>query len=103
MNEYMPDRWVILEINNGKETLNKVLAGWCGGYLDGDSWKLNSGNIKEEEFDDRWEFTGTSGSVYICAKSAYGMSSYMGSVYRGWLDAIKEPFSMTLLDSYDQK
>ena len=104
MSEYTPARWVVLEVNNGKETVNKVFAGWYGGYGGSDSWKLNSGNFKEEEFDDRWEFTGYSGSVYICRKSAYGMSVYMGQVYQTWLDGLKEypdKGSMKIIDSYE--
>jgi hypothetical protein len=98
---YTPDRWIVLQINNGTEVINKVFAGWYGGYLDGESWKLNSGNVKEEEFDDRWEFTGYSGSVYICYKSAFGMSAYMDGILAGWLNAITEPASIKILESYD--
>jgi len=90
MSKYTPDRWVILEVNNGIETVNKVFAGFYGGYLDGDEWKLNSGNVKEEEFDDRWEFTGYSGSVYVCYKERYGMSGYMAQVYESWQSLLKE-------------
>lgn len=101
MMNYTPDRWIVLEVNNGKEVINKVFAGWYGGYLDGDSWKLNSGNVKEEEFEDRWEFTGYSGSVYICYKSAFGMSAYMDGILAGWLNVITEPASIKILESYD--
>lgn len=97
---YTPNRWVVLEANNGKEIINKVFAGWYGGYLDGDSWKLNSGNVKEEEFDDRWEFTGYSGSVYVCYKNAYGMSAYMGQVFSSWTSQLPETSSMKLLMNY---
>jgi hypothetical protein len=103
MNRYTPDRWVVLEVNNGTEIINKVFAGWYGGYLDGDSWQLNSGNVKEEEFETSWEFTGTSGSVYVCYKAAYGMSAYMGGILAGWLNAITEPASIKILESYDVK
>lgn len=97
---YTPNRWVVLEANNGKEIINKVFAGWYGGYLDGDSWKLNSGNVKEEEFDDRWEFTGYSGSVYVCYKNAYGMSAYMSQVFSSWTSQLPETASMKLLMNY---
>ena len=97
----VPDRWVILEINNGKETINKVFAGWYGGYLDGDSWQLNSGNTNEEELDDRWVFTGKSGSTYICYKQNYGMSGYMGQVLSSWQSQLPEGCSMEVLESYE--
>jgi hypothetical protein len=108
MSVNVPDRWVVLEVNNGKETINKVFAGWYGGYLDSDSWKLNSGNVAEEEFDDRWEFTGTSGSIYVCYKEKYGMNAYMGQILSGWQGALSgpgrgsiEPQTLTVLDRYE--
>lgn len=100
MSEYTPDRWVVLQINNGNEIINKVFAGWYGGYLDGDSWKLNSGNVREEEFDDRWEFTGHSGSVYVCRKDVYGLSGYMSSVLAGWQSQLPDGCSMEPLENY---
>jgi len=104
MSKYTPNRWVVLEVNNGIETVNKVFAGWYGGYLSGDEWKLNSGNVKEEEFDDRWEFTGYSGSVYVCYKERYGMSGYMAQVYESWQAQLKESSHagyMKILDRYN--
>jgi len=100
MSVNVPDRWVVLEINNGKEVVNKVFAGWYGGYLDGDSWKLNSGNTNEEEFDDRWEFTGYSGSTYVCYKQNYGMNGYMSTLLRDWQSALPEDKTMKILDGY---
>lgn len=86
---YTPDKWVVLEISNGNETLRKVFAGWYGGFANGDSWKLNSGNEKEEEFEDRWEFTGYSGSTYVCYKSNMGMSAHMHSVLNNLINSAK--------------
>jgi hypothetical protein len=103
MNSYTPDRWVVLEVNNGTEIINKVFAGWYGGYLDGDSWQLNSGNVKEEEFETSWEFTGTSGSVYVCYKAAYGMSAYMASVLSAWQSQLPADCSMEPLENYEVK
>jgi hypothetical protein len=100
MSVNVPDRWVVLEINNGKEVVNKVFAGWYGGYLDGDSWKLNSGNTNEEELDDRWEFTGYSGSTYVCYKQNYGMNGYMSTLLRDWQSALPEDKTMKILDGY---
>ena len=98
--KYSPHRWVVLEVSNGKETTRKVFAGWHGGYLDGDSWKLNSGNVKEEEFEDRWEFTGYSGSVYVCYKNAHGLSGYMAQVLSSWTAQLPETASMKVLEGY---
>jgi len=99
MSNYAPDRWVVLEVFNGKETVNKVFAGWYGGYLDGDSWRMNSGNVKEEELDDRWVFTGASGSKYVCYKERYGMTAYMDSVLAEFKVKLPEG-SLVILENY---
>ena len=65
-----PDNWVVVKVD---EDFYKVLAGWSGGYLDGDSWRLNSGITKVEEDGDYWLFIGESGSVYQCHKEGYGV------------------------------
>ena len=46
-----------------------MLGGWSGGYLDGDSWRLNSGIVDVEETADSFIFIGGSGSRYICDKT----------------------------------
>jgi hypothetical protein len=70
---YHPDNWVILKIETQPETnetqdetIYKVLGGWSGGYLDGDSWRMNSGIVSHERDGDYWLFHGHSGSVYRC-------------------------------------
>jgi hypothetical protein len=104
MSGYTPERWVVLEFVTPEETIQKVFAGWYGGYLDGDSWKLNSGNRAERELDDRWEFDGYSGSIYVCHKSAYGLSGYMTSLLSDWSEqAKKEDVTINILDRYESK
>jgi hypothetical protein len=69
MTENTPDNWVILKIETQNETIEtyyKVLGGWSGGYLDGDSWRMNSGIVSHERDGDYWLFHGHSGSVYRC-------------------------------------
>ena len=58
MNEYNPDRWVILKLINNQKTIYKVLGGWFGGYLQGDSWRINSGITKVELDGDVYKFYG---------------------------------------------
>lgn len=98
--KYTPDRWVILAVDAAGKTTNKVFAGWHGGYLEGDSWKLNSGNVDEREFPDRWEFRGASGSVYVCFKSSYGMNSYMCQVLSQWEEKLKPGQTIKILEGY---
>lgn len=71
MAEYKPDNWVIVKINSKEHgTYYKVLGGWSGGYLHGDSWRMNSGIGRIEEDDQTYSFYGYSGSVYICNKQS---------------------------------
>lgn len=67
---HTPDNWVILRIDHDGEILYKILAGWSGGYLDGSSWRLNSGITKVEEDSDEIRFYSHSGSTYHCRKHA---------------------------------
>jgi len=56
------------------------MATWSGGYLDGDSWRMNSGIKGAEETEDSWEFIGHSGSVYTCGKLNYGVNAYASAI-----------------------
>ena len=80
MSDYTPDNWVVIKFtqqvksgNTGygrsEKVFYKVLGGWSGGYLDGDSWRLNSGIVDVEETTDSFIFIGGSGSRYICDKT----------------------------------
>ena len=81
--EYVPDTWVVLKIKEGKydRGFYKVLAGWSGGYLDGDSWRMNSGIIRVEEYEDYYDFYGSSGSRYRCSKKSYRLTMANAGVY----------------------
>ena len=59
MSDYRPDNWVVIKFtqqvksgNTGygrtEKVFYKVLGGWSGGYLDGDSWRMNSGGIGKQ-------------------------------------------------------
>jgi len=81
--DYNPDSWVVLKIKEGKGTFPfyKVLAGWSGGYLDGDSWRMNSGITGVEKQAYLYGFYGSSGSVYWCHKGGYRLSMSLAGVY----------------------
>lgn len=85
MSDYTPDNWVVLKMKPGKGAypIYKVLAGWSGGYLDGDSWRMNSGitDCHMEKDGDYYYFTGFSGSVYRCHKDSYRLTMANGGVY----------------------
>jgi hypothetical protein len=86
MSDYTPDRWVVLELTSEKlGTIRKIFAGWYGGYLGSDEWKLNSGIVATRIDDEgHYEFDGQSGSVYHCHVSDHGMSGYMAQILTGW-------------------
>ena len=91
MNEYTPDRWIVVKIHGGGLPLTyKVFACWHGGYLDPDSWKMNSGITKVIESKKEYAFHGFSGSVYKCRKGGYGISSYGSMVLSSIMKKSKE-------------
>ena len=90
MSDYTPDRWVIVRITTDAERLYKVFASWSGGYAGSDSWKMNSGITQANLVDDRWEFTGYSGSVYSCHLNAYGTNFYGNSVLQRMISQAQE-------------
>lgn len=60
-----PDSWSIIKITRKTGELEyKVFAGWAGGYLNGDSWKLNSGIKSYRKLETAIEVDGYSGSCY---------------------------------------
>jgi hypothetical protein len=73
-NSYTPDNWCVIRFNSIKHGIYyKLLAGWSGGYLSGDSWRMNSGITNVEEDQDAFRFRGTTGSWYKCYKGSYGL------------------------------
>ena len=71
MTEYNPDNWIILKFSSPEYgDVYKVLAGWSGGYLDGNSWKLNSGITKIEDASVNYRVYGYTNSVYILHKES---------------------------------
>jgi hypothetical protein len=85
MSTYTPDVWVVLELVSPNETIQKVFAGWYGGYAGSNSWKLNSGITQIRKTLDGWyEFDGYSGSTYRCHENNYHMSSLMQGILSNW-------------------
>lgn len=80
---YRPDYWAIIKIN-GVDPHYRVFGSWSGGYLDGDSWRMNSGITRVEETDDTFKFFGSSGSCYECSKNMYGFNVYGAGIARSY-------------------
>lgn len=80
-----PDRWVIVEINSTEYgRIQKVFAGWYGGYGGGDSWKMSSGNLEIKDCGSHFDVPQQSGSLYRCYKQSEGMSGYMQDLFSSW-------------------
>ena len=58
-NAYTPDYWTIVKITTPQDdVIYKVFATWVGGYVEGDSWKMNSGIIEVKTEGDYLLFRG---------------------------------------------
>jgi hypothetical protein len=95
-NYYTPDSWVMLKITHDAGFIYKILAGWRGGYLDGDYWKLNSGVVRVEETDNHYLFHGSSGSVYRCNKDRYRLSGLTSGIFNSFQRKVKEATTTTI-------
>lgn len=93
---YTPDRWVVIEIQKGSVVIQKVFAGWYGGFADGNSWKLNSGIVGTKFVDGFYEYSGYSGSIYRCNPNSHGMSMHMQGVLDNWLKHAKSHDNMQI-------
>lgn len=97
MTTYNPDNWVIIEIDDGKEIGRKVLAGWSGGYLYGDSWRLSSGITNIVIDGNLVNIYNESGSIYICHIEREFMSMYMQEIYQEFLDCKPDNATIEIL------
>lgn len=91
---YTPEEWILIKINSD-DPHYRVFGSWRGGYLNGDSWKMNSGVTSVEMKGDYYLFNGASGSVYKCHKKAYGIRSpYNNSVLHDYKKKLKDKFEI---------
>ena len=80
--EEVPDTWQVVKLTN-RENGNihhRLMCGWFGGYLNGDSWRMSSGIERIIDQDTHWHIPQTSGSVYICHKNNNRLGGYASSV-----------------------
>lgn len=88
--EYSPDNWVLLKIENDGRTFFKILGGWRGGYLHGDSWRMSSIVESVEEDDRNYIFNNYSGSKYRCNKQQEGLSMVTSGVFSDFVNQVNE-------------
>lgn len=92
MSRHTPHAWVI--VRDIHHDLTRVLAGWSGGYLDPDHWRMSSGITEVREFEDHYEFDNYSGSTYVCRKSDRRMTGLMRDI------ATQYGLHLDILDTY---
>lgn len=97
MSRYVPDRWVVIEVDYEGVKTHKILSSWYGGYGGSDSWRLSSGITGVEESEDSYIITNESGSVYTCYKRDYGMSFYTKSILEGF----KKQTVISMVEKYE--
>ena len=100
MNEYTPDGWMIFSVKGKKGTHYRLLGTWSGGYLDGDTWRINSGIERYEVVGDYYLFHGGSGSIYRCHKNGYGVC---GAYNSGIVDQLAKREDVEFIAEKDWK
>ena len=79
---YSPNAYRVILIDTPTGQLAKLFASWSAGYLDGDSWRLNSGTEVIIEEQNNYFFYGFSGSIYKLNKYTQGhLTSYSAGIY----------------------
>lgn len=95
---YQPDNWVLIKVISEEEPYYKVLAGWSGGYADGDSWRMNSGISKIEISNDYYDFISESRSIYRCRKNGEIVRMNIGGVLTAILKEFPDTVSVVKVD-----
>lgn len=100
MMTYTPEAWVPVLIESEKfGKVYKVFAGWYGGYLGSDSWKLSSGieSIQISEDGSVLTMPQSSGSTYIVGMRT-DVTMLMGAVFEGFeKQAAENNFTIKML------
>lgn len=82
-----PHRWVVIELDDGKEKFRKILSGWYDDQDDGLLWRISSRIVEETEMTYHYEFITESGSSYMCLKTFEGLSRVTSDIYYGLKNA----------------
>ncbi len=85
------DAWVIIEIKDNDTVYSKVLSGWSGSYLYGDSWRMSSRiqEINIQVNQDFYTVTTEISSTYRLYKSRQGLRMSNAGIY----NELKEKFA----------
>lgn len=88
---YTPDGYAIIKIQayGCDDIVIKVFGSWSGGYLDGCSWRLNSGIIDVKEDESSYLVTGCSGSQYVLSKQTNYIQPYNEAILQDMLTELR--------------
>lgn len=100
-----PDAYVLVRVkifenNDGIKTgeVLKLFSTFYGGYLDGDSWRLNSGITKVVKIrDDTFQVFGKSTTVYEVGN--VGVSSYTASILQSMVEKVPDYCEATVISN----
>jgi hypothetical protein len=98
MTTYRPDKWIIVQIK-GEDPHYRILGSWSGGYLDGDSWRMNSGITRVETDGDCLQFYGSSGSCYEVHKEMWGTNMVGQGTYDQYKAKLGDKFNIVDSDT----
>lgn len=77
-----PDRFVVVSVikpDTGVRT-KFIVAGFHGGYLHGDSWRVSRDVVKVTDEGDYWMMETRTGSVYQLYKGRYGTTGMTAGI-----------------------
>ena len=85
-----PNSWVVVEITHKDQKYKKIVSGWSGGYLYGDSWRLSSDikNVDKAHSEFYAVVETMSGSVY----NLYYQANELRMSNSGIYNQLKEQF-----------
>ncbi len=90
MSTYTPDCWEILRVTRSDgDVIDKVIAGWYGGFAGSNSWKISSGIEAVIDHGDHYEMPQSSGSTYMLGKGTRRMSGLMMSTFASFDESMK--------------
>ena len=89
----VPDNWTLMKVTDGY----KIAAGWSGGYLDGDAWRLSSGVTTVEDEGKSWLVGNISGTAYRLFKGGERLSMAYSHIVTKLKDA---GASVVLMEEY---
>lgn len=87
-------KWLVIFIKSD-DPHYRLFMSFGGGYMNGDSWRMNSGITRVEFNDDQypvtmWTFIGASGSSYTVHKDMYGATIFGAGILDNFIKTSAE-------------